>query len=91
VGGVKRFTITVVAGATVGIANLMPAEELALGTLYVLLAGVLVSLPVSVYLVAGARADDWMNNAEDWLTTNECLTSDALVRLLRAGRFVRLG
>ena len=95
VGGVKRLTISIVAGATVGIANLMPGEELALGALYVLVAGVLVWAPVAVYLVAGAHADDWMTRAEDWLMTNErrltffstlvfgfLLTSDALVRLL---------
>jgi Sap, sulfolipid-1-addressing protein len=95
VGGVKRLSITVVAGATVGIAKLMPAEELALGALYVLVAGVLVWAPVAVYLVAGAHANDLMTRAEDWLTTNErrltflstlvfgfLLTSDALLRLL---------
>jgi threonine/homoserine/homoserine lactone efflux protein len=95
VGGVKRLSITVVAGATVGIASLMPAEELALGALYVLVAGVLVWMPVGVYLVAGAHANDWMTRAEDWLTSNErrltffstlvfglLLTSDALLRLL---------
>ncbi len=70
-------------------------EEVALGALYVVVAGALVWLPVGVYLVAGERADDWMTRAEDWLTTNErrltffstvlfgfLLTSDALVRLL---------
>jgi Sap, sulfolipid-1-addressing protein len=95
VGGVKRLSITVVAGATVGIANLLPVEELALGALYVVVAGVLVWAPVGVYLVAGAHADEWMTRAEDWLTTNErrltffstllfgfLLTSDALFRLL---------
>jgi threonine/homoserine/homoserine lactone efflux protein len=95
VGGVKRLTITIVAGATVGIAGLIPVEELALGVLYVVVAGILVWAPVGVYLVAGAHADDWMRRAEDWLTTNErrltffstllfgfLLTSDALVRLL---------
>jgi len=95
VGGVKRLSITIVAGATVGIANLLGVEELALGALYVVVAGVLVWLPVGVYLVAGERSDDWMARAEDWLTTNEMrltffstilfgflLTSDALVRLL---------
>jgi hypothetical protein len=95
VGGVKRLSITIVAGATVGIANLLGVEELALGALYVVVAGALVWLPVGVYLVAGKRADDWMARAEDWLTTNErrltffstllfgfLLTSDALVRLL---------
>jgi cytochrome c biogenesis protein CcdA len=94
--GVKRLSITLVAGATLGVADLVPAEELVLGLLYVAVAGVLVWLPVAGYLVAGARADDWMTSAEDWLTANErrltfystlvfgvLLTGDALVRLLR--------
>ena len=94
VGGVKRLTVTIVAGATVGIASLAPAEEVALAVLYLLVGGVLVWLPVGVYVVAGARADEWMAAAEEWLTTNErrlgffstlvfgvLLTSDALYRL----------
>jgi len=95
VGGVKRLTITIVAGATVGIASLSPAEEVALALLYLLVGGALVWLPVGVYVVAGTRADEWMAAAEEWLTTNErrlgffstlvfgvLLTSDALYRLL---------
>ncbi|MGH3027463.1 MAG: GAP family protein, partial [Gaiellaceae bacterium] len=95
VGGVKRLTVTIVAGATVGIASLQPAEEVALAVLYLLVGGILVWLPVGVYLVAGARADDWIAAAEEWLTTNErrlgffstlvfglLLISDALYRLL---------
>lgn len=95
VGGVKRLTITIVAGATVGIAGLAAGEEVLLGVLYVLVAGVLVWAPVSIYLVAGARADDWLESAEGWLTENQrrigfvttlvfgfLLTSDALVRLV---------
>ena len=70
-------------------------EELALGLLYLLVAGLLVWVPVGVYVVAGARADDWMAAAEDWLLANErrlgffstvvfglLLISDALFRLL---------
>jgi hypothetical protein len=53
VGGVKRLSITVVAGATVGIAGLRPIEDVLLGALYVLVAAVLVWPPVGVYLVAG--------------------------------------
>jgi threonine/homoserine/homoserine lactone efflux protein len=96
VGGVKRLSITIVAGATVGVADLVPAEELALGLLYVAVASILVWLPVAVYLVAGAHTAEWMRSAEDWLVANErritfvttllfgfLLTSDALVRLLR--------
>lgn len=95
VGGVKRLSVTIVAGATVGIAALVPAEEVALALLYLLVGGVLVWLPVGVHVVAGGRADVWMAAAEDWLTANErrlgflstvifglLFTSDALYRLL---------
>lgn len=93
--GVKRLTITIVAGGTVGVASLLLVEELALGLLYLLVACVLVWVPVGAYLVAGARADDWMAAAEDWLLANErrlgffstvvfglLLISDAMFRLL---------
>jgi hypothetical protein len=95
VGGVKRLSITIVAGATVGIASLLAVEELALGVAYIVVASVLVWLPVGIYVVAGQRAEEWMKRAQDWLTTNErrltfvstlvfgfLLTSDALVRLV---------
>lgn len=95
VGGVKRLSITIVAGATVGIAGLLPVEDLLLGALYVAIAAVLVWLPVGVYLVAGERADRWMSESEGWILANErrltffstlffglLLTSDALFRLL---------
>jgi threonine/homoserine/homoserine lactone efflux protein len=95
VGGVKRLSITIVAGATVGIAGLLPVEELLLGALYLLIAAVLVWLPVGVYLVAGDHADRWMSESEAWLLANErrltffstlffgfLLVSDALFRLL---------
>jgi Sap, sulfolipid-1-addressing protein len=95
VGGIKRLSITIVAGATVGIAGLHPVEELLLGVLYVATAAVLVWVPVGVYLVAGEHADRWMETAEMWLLANELrltffstlffgflLTSDALFRIL---------
>jgi hypothetical protein len=95
VGGIKRLSITIVAGAHVGIAGLTPVEDFGLGLLYVVVAGLLVWLPVAVYLVAGARGEAWMESAEGWLTANErritfvstllfgfLLTTDALVRLL---------
>jgi threonine/homoserine/homoserine lactone efflux protein len=95
VGGVKRLSITVVAGATVGIAGLAPVEDVLLGILYVLVAAVLVWVPVVAYLVAGERADAWLEEAQSWLTANErritfvstllfgfLLISDALFRLV---------
>jgi threonine/homoserine/homoserine lactone efflux protein len=95
VGGVKRLSITVVAGATVGIAGLLPIEDVLLGVLYVIVAAVLVWVPVGIYLVAGERADGWLQAAQGWLIANErritfastllfgfLLTSDALFRLV---------
>ncbi len=95
VGGVKRLTITLFAGATIAVAALIPAEEVGLGVLYVLVASLLVWLPVAVYLVAGKRADDLAESTEAWLAANQqratfvstlvfglLLSGDALVRLL---------
>jgi hypothetical protein len=95
VGGVKRLSITIVAGASVGIAGLRPVEDVLLGALYVAVAAVLVWLPVGLYLVAGERADRGMEQAEAWVLSHEhrltffstllfgfLLTSDALFRLL---------
>lgn len=95
VGGVKRLTITLLAGATIAVAGLKPAEEVGLIILYVLIASLLVWLPVSVYLVAGRRADEWASRAQASLVENEqratfistlvfgvLLCGDAIVRLL---------
>lgn len=96
IGGVKRLSITIVAGATIAIAGLEPGEELFLGLLYIAIGGALVWVPVAGYLVAGARADEWMTRAEEWLVVNGrritlvstlvfgiLLTGDALLRLLQ--------
>ena len=95
VGGIKRLSITLVAGATVAIADLLRVESLALGVLYIVVSGVLVWFPVTVYVIAGARADAWMKAARDWVTANErrltfsstvvfgvLLTADGLLRLV---------
>lgn len=71
VGGVKRLTITLLAGASIALTGLSPAEELALGIAYVLIASLLVTVPVGIYLVAGHRADAWATNAEAWLIRND--------------------
>ena len=71
VGGVKRLTITLFAGATIAVAGLIPAEEAALGALYVVIASVLVWLPIGVYLIAGRRADAWTESTQAWLIANE--------------------
>ena len=95
VGGVKRLTITVLAGTTIAAAGLLPVEEAGLSLLFVLMASLLVWLPIAVYLIVGRRADDWMASAETWLAANErrvtflltfvfglLMVGDGLIRLL---------
>ncbi len=93
--GTKRLVITAVAATTVAFAGLSRAEETGLGTLYVVVGGLTVWVPVGVYLIAGKRADDWIAKAKAWLTTNTqkvvfyssavfgvAIIGDALVQLL---------
>ena len=70
VGGVKRLTITLLAGASIALTGLIPGEELALGIAYVALASALVTIPVAIYLIAGRHADVWIANAQAWLIRN---------------------
>jgi hypothetical protein len=71
VGGVKRLTITVIAGATIAIGGFDRGEEAALAVVYVVIASALVWLPVAVYLVAGSRADGWTASTQAWLLANQ--------------------
>jgi len=71
VGGVKRLTITLFAGATIAVASFNRAQETALGVAYVAIASLLVWLPVAVYLVSGRRADAWTEATRGWLIANE--------------------
>ena len=93
--GTKRLIITAVAATTVALSGLSRAEETGLAGLYVVVGGLSVWLPVSVYLIAGKRADNWIANAKAWLTTNTqrvvyysstafgvAIIGDALVQLL---------
>jgi hypothetical protein len=71
VGGVKRLTITLLAGASIALTGLVPAEELALGIVYVALASALVTIPVVVYLIAGRHADAWTASTQAWLIRSQ--------------------
>jgi Sap, sulfolipid-1-addressing protein len=93
--GTKRLVITVVAATSVAFAGLSRPEETGLAVLYVLVGGLVVWLPVAVYLMAGKRADVSIVHAKGWLATNQqlvvyyssavfgvALFGDALVQLL---------
>ncbi len=70
VGGPKRLTVSIVAATTISAAGLSRAEDVRLSTVYVVVASVLVWVPVAVYLVAGPRAREWLDDGEDWLKTH---------------------
>jgi Sap-like sulfolipid-1-addressing protein len=69
--GAKRLIITIVAAATVALAGRAPAEDVALGVLYVALAALTVWAPVAVYLLLGTRADRIVARSRSWITAHE--------------------
>ena len=78
--GVKRLVVTVLAASTIAIADVGHADAIKLGAVYVSIACALVLLPVAVYLIAGARADEWVVDSKAWLTANQTrLTGIALL------------
>ena len=94
VGGPKRLTLTVIAAGSISAADLGYVEKASLAAIYVVLGAVLVWAPVVVYVVAGPRAQDWLERLQTWLTAHQhqltmwslaafgaLLTIDALVRL----------
>ena len=71
IGGPKRLGITIICAGTITAAALSRSEDLALGTLYVLLGTALVWVPVALYVVFGNRATDWMNQAQAWAQAHQ--------------------
>jgi Sap, sulfolipid-1-addressing protein len=70
VGGPKRLTVSIIAATTISAAGLSRAADARLSTAYVVVASVLVWVPVALYLVAGPRAREWLDDGEDWLKTH---------------------
>jgi hypothetical protein len=67
----KRFVITVFAASTIALASVTRSEAIGLGALYVAVASVLVWVPVALYLVAGKRADEFVETAKSRLAANQ--------------------
>jgi hypothetical protein len=93
--GAKRLTITLLAAGTVSLSGLGSAGRLTLSVLYIAVASVVVWLPVLIYLILGAHADDIVANTRAWITANQerftffsvtvlgvALVGDALLRIL---------
>jgi len=93
--GAKRLTITLMAAATVTLAEVTTVEGSALGAVYVTVASVTVCVPVIAYLMLGTRADDAVSVSRAWIAEHEqalafasflvlgtLLVADGVLRLL---------
>ena len=93
--GVKRLLIAILAASTIALEAASRAAEFQQAALYVIVASVLVWLPVTVYFIVGAPADEWVAVSKRWLLANQrevslylalifgvSFTVDAVVKLL---------
>ena len=71
IGGVKRLTLTLLAGTTIAVSGLSGSEEVGLAAFYILIATVLVWVPAGIYLVAGSRADAWNASTQAWVRAHQ--------------------
>jgi hypothetical protein len=95
IGGPKRLGLTLVVAAAISGAALGSASEFSLVAVYVLVATVLVWVPVTLFIVFGTRATEWVDGAQRWVSAHQQpltfypalvvgvgLTADGLLRLL---------
>ncbi|HXY90842.1 MAG TPA: GAP family protein [Acidimicrobiia bacterium] len=71
IGGPKRLGITLVAAAAVSAAALGRVEEFSLLVVYVLVGTVLVWAPVTLFVVFGTRATEWIAGAQAWVSDHQ--------------------
>jgi threonine/homoserine/homoserine lactone efflux protein len=69
--GAKRLALTILAATTVALDGLSPPENAGLAALYVVVSTLVVSIPVTLYVILGARSDDLMARSRRWITENE--------------------
>ena len=65
IGGPKRLVITVLAATTVSTSGLGSEAKLVISAAYVLIATMLVSVPVMLFLVKGDQAGEWVDTARE--------------------------
>ena len=69
--GPKRLAITLLAVAQINVASPVAVEEATLILLFVVVASLPVLVPVCMYVVAGQRAEGWIERATAWLTEHQ--------------------
>lgn len=73
-GGPKRLVLTFLAMASVSDGGLGGVAEVTLVVVYIVVSTVLVSVPVGIVIIAGARATGLLTRGHSWLTEHEmCL------------------
>jgi hypothetical protein len=69
--GPKRLAITLLAVAEINVASLIAIEEAALILMFIAVASIPVFVPVCMYVVAGQRAEGWIQRTTAWLTEHQ--------------------
>lgn len=70
-GGPKRLVLTFLAMASVSDGGLGGVAEVTLVVVYIVVSTVLVSVPVGIVIIAGARATGLLTRGHSWLTEHE--------------------
>ena len=71
IGGPKRFGITVLVAGTITASGLRTGAGVAIGATYIIVGTVLVWLPVAMYVVAGHLAEQYIADAQQWVTARQ--------------------
>ena len=67
IGGPKRLAITILVAATITASGVGTLSGVMIGANYIIVGTVLVWLPVTLYVVAGERAEEWIASAQRWV------------------------
>src|SRR5262249_41757350 len=84
VGGPKRLTVSLVAGTTIAAAWTTAQQQAAGVVVYVAIGGMLVWVPVALFLVAGRRSHAWLVAAETWLAARRRMIAVVLLLVFGA-------
>lgn len=71
IGGPKRLGITVLVAGTITASGVGTGAGVLIGASYIVIGTVLVWLPVTLYVVAGHLAEEWIATAQRWVSERQ--------------------
>ena len=71
IGGPKRITVTLLVAGAIAASGLGFASSATIAIEYIVIGTVLVWLPVTLYVIAGKRTEDWIAAAQAWASEHE--------------------